>query len=208
LCLSMIGSFSQIQSASNAAVSRGLLSRSKTEQGLKSGHGLITPIVAKYKLIEVNLELRTANSMVGTDQPLLEIADSTVGQGHDRFGSLAQFGCLRLRPRDVPIPGLVQTRKTLQRIGVDRRTHSDMLLDKPTKCCCLKVWDHSHTHPPRRLTALLNGHQHKSGSAPFALTTSAQTRLATSPEHPPGNHQSMPRQSPPLHAEARVPCSP
>src|SRR5262245_35409231 len=124
----MIGSFSQIQSTSNAAVSRGLLSRSKTEQGLKSGHGLITPIVAKYKLIEVNLELRTANSMVGTDQPLLEIADSTVGQGHDRFGSLAQFGCLRLVARDVQIPGLVENRITLQRIGGECDSRSDVVL--------------------------------------------------------------------------------
>ena len=79
--------------------------RSKTEQGLKSGHGLIAPVMPKYELIEVNLELRAADPMVGTDQPLLEVADSTVGQGHYRFGSVAQFGCLRLRPRDVPIPG-------------------------------------------------------------------------------------------------------
>ena len=161
----MIGGFSQIQSTSNAAVSRGLLSRSKTKQGLKSGHGLITPIMPKDKLIEVNLELGAADSMVGTDQPLLKVADSTVGQGHYRFGCFAQFGCLRLRPRDVPIPGFVQTRKTLQRIGVDRRAHGDMLLDKAAEGGCLKVWDHSHTHPPRRLTALLNGHQDKSGSA-------------------------------------------
>src|SRR5574342_1264318 len=139
LCLSMTGNFSQVQSTSNAAVSRGLLSRSKTEQSLKSGHGLITPIMPKDKLVEVNLELRGADSMIGTDQPLLEVADSTVGQGHYGFGSLTQFGCLRLRPRDVPIPGFVQTRKTLQRIGVERRTRSDMLLDKATERGCLKI---------------------------------------------------------------------
>ena len=134
----MMGSFSQIQSTSNAAVSRGLLFRSKTEQGLKSGHGLITPIMAKDKLIEVNLELRAADPMVGTDQPLLEVADSTVGQGHYRFDSLAQFGGLRLHPRDVPIPGIVQTRKTLQRIGVDRRAHSECCWIKPLRVVALK----------------------------------------------------------------------
>ena len=115
----MIGSFSQIQSTSNAAVSRGPLLCSQTEQSLKSGHRLVTPIVAENKLIEVNLELRAADAVVGTDQPLLEVADSTVSQGQYRFGSLTQFGCLRLRPRDVPIPHFVQTRKTLQSIGVD-----------------------------------------------------------------------------------------
>src|SRR4030095_1598745 len=175
----MIGSFSQVQRASNTTVSRRPLLRSQTEQSLKGGHGLVAPIVAKNKLIEVDLELPAAHTVVGTDQPLLEVADSTVGQGHYRFGSLAQFGCLRLLPRDVPIPGFVQTRETLQRIGVDRRAWSDMLLDKATERGCLKVWDHSHPHSPRRLTALLNGHQDKSGSPPLELTTSAQTRLGT-----------------------------
>ena len=175
----MSGSFCQIQSTSNAAVSRGPLLCSQSEQSLKSRHGLVTPIMAKNELIEVNLELAAADTVVGADQPLLKVADSTVGQGHDRFGALAQFGCLRLRPRDVPIPNFVQTRETLQSIGVDRRAHSDMLLDKATERRCLKVWDHSHSQPPRRLAAFLNGHQDKSGSTPFKLTTAAQTRLGT-----------------------------
>jgi len=50
-------------------------------KSLKSRHGLVTPIVAKNKLIEVNLQLRAADAVVGTDQPLLEVADGTVGQG-------------------------------------------------------------------------------------------------------------------------------
>src|SRR5262249_26047079 len=83
LCLPVIGILSQIQSTSNAAVCRRVLLCSQTEQSLKSGHGLVTPIVAKNKLIEVNLKLRTADSVVGTDQPLLELTDCTVGQGHD-----------------------------------------------------------------------------------------------------------------------------
>src|SRR4029453_3653278 len=178
----MIGSFSQVQRASNTTVSRRPLLRSQTEQSLKGGHGLVAPIVAKNKLIEVDLELPAAHTVVGTDQPLLEVADSTVGQGHYRFGSLAQFGCLRLLPRDVPIPGFVQTRETLQRIGVDRRAWSDMLLDKATERGCLKVWDHSHPHSPRRLTALLNGHQDKSGSAPLEVRTSPPPPPAT-PKH-------------------------
>lgn len=57
--------------------------------------------------------------MVGTDQPLLEVADRAVSQGHDRFGALAQFGCLGLGARDMPILGFVQTCEILQRIGVE-----------------------------------------------------------------------------------------
>ena len=86
----MIGSFSQVQRASNTAVSRRPLLRSQTEQGLKSGHRLVAPIVAKNKLIEVNLELPAADTVVGTNQPLLEVADGAVSPGYDRFGALAQ----------------------------------------------------------------------------------------------------------------------
>jgi len=100
-------------------------------------------------------------------------------KGQYRFSSLAQFGCLRLRPRDVPIPNFVQTRKTLQSIGIDRRTRSDVLLDKAAEGGCFKVWNHSYSQSPRRLAAFLNGHQDKSGSAPLELTTSAQTRPGT-----------------------------
>ena len=109
----MIGSFSQVQRASNTAVSRRPLLRSQTEQGLKSGHRLVAPIVAKNKLIEVNLELPAADTVVDTNQPLLEVTDSAISQGYDRFGALAQFGCLGLRPRDMAIPGFVQTGETL-----------------------------------------------------------------------------------------------
>ena len=122
----------------------------------------------KDKLIEVNLKLRAADPMVGTDQPLLEVADSAVGQGHDRFGSFAQFGCLGLHPRDVPIPGFVQTRKTLQRIGVERRAHSDMLLDKAAEGGCLKVWDHNYSQSPGGLAAFLNSHQDRAARRPLS----------------------------------------
>ena len=99
----MIGSFCQIQSTSNAAISRGPLSCSQTEQGLKSRHGLVTPIMAENELIEINLELRAADAVVGADQPLLKVADSTVGQGHYRVGPLAQFGaiCCWIKPLSV-----------------------------------------------------------------------------------------------------------
>ena len=164
----MIGRLSQIQSTSNAAVSRGRLSCSQTEQSLKSGHGLVTPIVAKNKFIEVNLKLRTADTVVGTDQPLLEIAERPVSQRDDRFGALAQLSCLGLYTRDMPIASFVQTRETLQRVGVEGRAWSDMLLDKATERGCLKVWDPSHSQPSRHLAAFLNGHQTRAARRPFS----------------------------------------
>ncbi len=43
------------------------------------------------------------------------------------------------------IPNFVQTRETLESIGVDSRASRDMLLDKETERGCLEVWDHSHS---------------------------------------------------------------
>src|ERR687896_2647198 len=83
----------------------------------------------------------------------------------------------RAKPRRGKDVRFKQLRKTLQRIGVDRRAHSDMLLDKAAEGGCLKIWDHSYSQSPRRLAAFLNSHQDKSGSTSLELTTSAQTRL-------------------------------
>src|SRR5262245_32906799 len=132
-------------------VSCRLLLRFQTEQSLKGGYGLVASIVVKNKLIEVDLELSVADTVVGTDQPLLEVADRSVSQRDYRFGALAQLGCLGLCPRDMPILGFVQTRETFQRIGVEGRAWSDMLLDKATERGCRKIWDHSLSQAPQHL---------------------------------------------------------
>ena len=173
----MIRSFSQIQRASNTVVRRGGLSRSQTEQGLEGGHRLLAPIVSKDKLIEVNLELSAANAVIGTDQPLLEVADGAVGQRYHRRGPLAQIGFQRLRARDVLVPCLLQPREALQTVSIDRGARSDIVLDEGAQRSRLKVWDHRHTQPPRRFAAFFNGHQDQGGSASLELTTTAQTCL-------------------------------
>ena len=53
--------------------------RAEPEQGLKGGHGLSPAIVAKDELVEVDGKLRAADAVIGTDQPLLEVADGPVG---------------------------------------------------------------------------------------------------------------------------------
>ena len=44
------------------------------------GHRLLPAIVPKHELVEIDLELRPAHSVVGADQPLLEVADGAVSQ--------------------------------------------------------------------------------------------------------------------------------
>ena len=40
--------------------------------------------MAKHELIEVRLELGTADAVMGADQPVLKIADDPICEGHDR----------------------------------------------------------------------------------------------------------------------------
>jgi len=60
-----------------------LPSRPKTQQSLERGHWLTAPIVAKDEFIEVNLELIAAYPVIGSDQPLLQLANRPIRQGHD-----------------------------------------------------------------------------------------------------------------------------
>jgi hypothetical protein len=62
----------------------------KTNQSLKGCHRLLTAIVPEDELVEVDLELVLADAMIGSDQPLLEVADCSVSERYDRFGALPQ----------------------------------------------------------------------------------------------------------------------
>ena len=50
---------------------RGRVGSSKAEQGLECRHRVLAPLVAKDKLIEVDLELIPTYPMVSTNKPLL-----------------------------------------------------------------------------------------------------------------------------------------
>ena len=87
-----------ISSASNLPVRRRGPCRPKTEQRLKGSHRLSSTIVPKDELVEVDLELLLADSMVRADQPLLEVADSAIGERHHGERTFEQRARSRLRP--------------------------------------------------------------------------------------------------------------
>ena len=78
-----------------------MVESSKAKESLESGHGLPPAVVSEDELVELDLELTTADAMVGANQPLLEVTDGSVGQGHDRLGTLAQFGPQGLNAGDM-----------------------------------------------------------------------------------------------------------
>lgn len=101
----------------------------ETQHRLKGGHRLLPTVVPKHELVKVDLELPTTDTVMGADQSLLEIANRTVRQGDNRFGSLAQVLGRWLRALDMLEAGARQAGELLQPIGVDRRPRRDMLPD-------------------------------------------------------------------------------
>ena len=99
-------------------VGRGLASGSETEQGLERGHRLPPAIMAKDEFVEINLELITAHAMIGSDQPLLQVANGAVCQRHYRLGPSAQLDSQGLTARYVLEPSFVQPGEALEAIGV------------------------------------------------------------------------------------------
>ena len=71
--------------------------QAETEQGLKSRGRFPPTVMSKGELVQVDVELRTTDAVMGPDEPLLQIADRAVSERHDRCGSLAEIATTRFR---------------------------------------------------------------------------------------------------------------
>jgi hypothetical protein len=159
-----------------------MVESSQAKQSLKSGHGLPPTVVSENELVEVDLELTAADAVVGSNQPLLQVTDGSVGQGHDRFSTLAQFGPQRLNAGDMLETEGFQTRETLQPIGVKGCSRCHVLYEEAVDGVGREVGDDGHAEPPRGLSPLLDGHQDECRPTPLELAASSDTRLGSA--HP------------------------
>ena len=128
----------QILATADAAQRSGCTRRIEAEQCLKGRHRCPTAVVSKGELVQIDLELRLADAVIGVDQPLLQVANGAVGERYRRRGSVTERGAQGLGPRDVPQSHGAQAREALQAVGVDRRTRSDILREKG--CERRRVW--------------------------------------------------------------------
>ena len=149
---------------------------SEAEEGLEGRHGLPSAIVPKDELIQIDLQLGAAHPMVGTEEPLLEVPDGTISEGHDGFRSLVQLGSQGLSARDM-LKDFVQTREGLKAIGEDRRTGSNVLDEEVVDGGRLEVGDDGHADAPRGLPALLHSDQDQCGSVPLELSAPSEASL-------------------------------
>ena len=88
----------QIAGTPNPVIRCRRATAAQPEQRLKRRHRLPPAVVSKHKLVEVRLKLRLADAVIGTDQPLLQVPDRTIGQRNDRHRTASELGPGRLVP--------------------------------------------------------------------------------------------------------------
>src|SRR5207248_8670063 len=121
---------------------------SKSRQRLERPHRRFPPIVTKYEFIQVNLELIATHTVMGTQQPLLEIADGSVCQRHYGLRAFPQVPWPRLAARHVLKASLFQSSKALQSVGVYSGTRLYVVFKEAQQSLFSEVRDHRHACAP------------------------------------------------------------
>src|SRR3970040_1748017 len=89
----------------NLLVTRGASATAKAKQRLEGGPRLPATVGPEDELIEVDLKLSTADSVVSAQKPVLKVADHPCGERNDGLGALPQPEPGRLRSWDVLVAG-------------------------------------------------------------------------------------------------------
>ena len=105
---------------------------------LERRHRCFPPIVTKYEFIQVDLELIATHAVMGTQQPLLEIADGPVRQRHCGLRPFPQVRWPRLDARHMLKAGLFQPAKLFSPSVYTVEPVSTLSLRKPNRVSFLK----------------------------------------------------------------------
>jgi len=90
----------------------------------------------KDEFIKVNLELISAHAVIGSDQPLLEIADGAVCQRQYGLRTFPQIDSQGLDARHMLESGFLQPRKAFEAVIVYGRTRHHILFQKNREALC------------------------------------------------------------------------
>src|SRR5512134_144967 len=179
LRLAALKTFEHIAPALDPAIGCGCVTGAEAEEGLKGGHWLLSAVVAEHEFVEVRLELRPADAVVGANQPVLQVTDDTIGKWHDGRGSLAERRPQRLLERDVPIPGSLQPSVGRQTVGVEGGARGDVRLNDGAQGGRGEIRQDDEADATRTVITPLNGDENGHRATVFQLTASRDARLRT-----------------------------
>ncbi len=77
---------------------------------------MLPAVVPEDELVKVDLELAAAHAVVSAYEPLLEVADGSVGERHHGFRAFAQFRSQWLSARDMLETGFLQAVEALEAV--------------------------------------------------------------------------------------------
>jgi len=177
LGLAVLKELEHIAPALDPTVRCGRAPSAQTEERLKRCHWLLSTIVSEHEFIEVRLELSPAHAVMGADQPVLEIADDSIGERHDGARPFAERRSQRLLERDVPIPSRLQAGERPEAVGVNRGAAGDVRLDDAAHGGRGEIRQNDEADSPRTILTLLDGHQHGDRATVFQLTASGDAGL-------------------------------
>ena len=150
---------------------------SEAKERLKRGCRCLATVVPEDEFVEIDLELRLAHSVVGADQPLLEVSNRTVGKRDGRLPAFPEVGPQRLSSGNMFQPSFRETLKAFESIRIDSRARRNVLLEKGDDGLGLEIGDHFHSDAPRSSATLFHRDQNERRSSPLELPASAETGL-------------------------------
>src|SRR3990172_267511 len=151
----------------------------KAEQRLEGGPRLPATVGPEDELIEVDLELPTADSVVSAHKPVLEVADHPVGKRNDGLGALPQPEPGRLRSWDVPVASRDEPFEALETVGVDGGTDRDIPGHEVPHRCPGEVRNDLHSHSSRHAPTSFDGDEHQRFLASPELTAAPKSSLSS-----------------------------
>jgi len=107
-----------VPSSSHLLIGNRLMLGSEAQQGLESRHRLLAPIMTKNEFIKISLELMTAHAVMGSEQPLLQVADGAICQRHRGLRPFVQVRSRRLSAGHMTESRCVQSTEAPEAVGV------------------------------------------------------------------------------------------
>src|SRR4030042_932799 len=161
----------------NLLATRGVSAAAKAEQGLEGGPRLPATVGPEDELIQVDLKLAPADSVVSTHKPALEVADHPVGKRNDGLGALPQPEAGRLRSWDVLVAARGEPLEALEAVGVDGGADPDIPGHEVPHRCPGEVRYDLHAHAARCTPTSLDGDEHQGCLASPELTAAPKSGL-------------------------------